>query len=55
MNTPVALITGSGKGIGREAARLLASAGYHTALLARTESDLAETARHHDLHGRGDE
>lgn len=45
MNTPVALITGAGKGIGREAARLLASAGYHTSLVARTEPDLAETAR----------
>jgi NAD(P)-dependent dehydrogenase (short-subunit alcohol dehydrogenase family) len=41
----VALITGAGSGIGRAMAMLLAEAGYHVALVARTESKLRETAR----------
>lgn len=45
MDQPVAIITGAGKGIGREAARLLAGAGYRVALVARTVADLDATAR----------
>jgi NAD(P)-dependent dehydrogenase (short-subunit alcohol dehydrogenase family) len=41
--TPVALVAGAGKGIGRETARLLA-ATHSVAILARTESDLVDTA-----------
>jgi NAD(P)-dependent dehydrogenase (short-subunit alcohol dehydrogenase family) len=35
-----ALVTGAGKGIGRDTARLLAAAGAHVIALSRTESDL---------------
>ncbi|HZZ42586.1 MAG TPA: SDR family oxidoreductase [Tepidisphaeraceae bacterium] len=45
MNSPVAIIAGAGRGVGRETARLLASAGYRIAIVARTASDLTETAR----------
>jgi NAD(P)-dependent dehydrogenase (short-subunit alcohol dehydrogenase family) len=40
-----AIVTGAGRGIGRATAIELARAGYALALLARTEADLAETAR----------
>ena len=43
--TPVALITGASRGIGRAAAVALAKAGYRLALLGRTPADLIETAR----------
>jgi NAD(P)-dependent dehydrogenase (short-subunit alcohol dehydrogenase family) len=41
---PVAIVTGAGRGIGRATAIELAGAGFALALLARTQSDLAETA-----------
>ena len=42
---PVAIVTGGGRGIGRATAIELTRTGYRVALLARTENDLAETAR----------
>ncbi len=41
MNNRVALVTGGGRGIGREAALLLVAAGARVMVTARTESELA--------------
>ena len=41
MNGRVALVTGGGRGIGREAAQLLSAAGARVMIAARTESELA--------------
>ncbi|MDE0890042.1 MAG: SDR family NAD(P)-dependent oxidoreductase [Phycisphaerales bacterium] len=43
-NAKVAVITGAGSGVGRATAILLAEAGWHAALLGRTESKLRSTA-----------
>ncbi len=41
MKGRVALVTGGGRGIGREAARLLAAAGARVMIVARSEAELA--------------
>jgi len=41
MNGRVALVTGGGRGIGREAAMLLSAAGARVMIAARSESELA--------------
>jgi len=43
MNGRVALVTGGGRGIGREAAMLLTAAGARVMVTARSESELAST------------
>jgi NAD(P)-dependent dehydrogenase (short-subunit alcohol dehydrogenase family) len=45
MASPVALITGAGRGIGRAAALALAHAGYRLALVSRTRDELEQTAQ----------
>ncbi|MGY4690749.1 SDR family NAD(P)-dependent oxidoreductase [Salibacterium sp. K-3] len=44
LNGKTAVVTGANKGIGRSTALLLAEAGADTALVARTSSELEETA-----------
>lgn len=48
----VAVITGAGKGIGAEIARVFAEAGADIVLAARTESDLNEVAKEITMLGR---
>ena len=43
-DTKVALITGAGRGIGRDIALALAKDGFACGLIARTKSQLDETA-----------
>ncbi len=43
LSNQVAVVTGGGRGIGREIARQLAAAGANVCVTARTESQLAET------------
>jgi NAD(P)-dependent dehydrogenase (short-subunit alcohol dehydrogenase family) len=45
MNTPVAIITGAARGIGRATAVELKRAGHEVVLVSRTRADLEETAR----------
>ncbi|MDB5326763.1 MAG: putative oxidoreductase [Phycisphaerales bacterium] len=44
-NGKVAIVTGAGRGIGRATAIALAGRGYAVVLIARTETELNETAR----------
>ncbi|HLJ37741.1 MAG TPA: SDR family oxidoreductase [Steroidobacteraceae bacterium] len=47
MSARVALVTGGGRGIGREAALLLAAAGARVMIVSRTETELAEVGLEH--------
>jgi NAD(P)-dependent dehydrogenase (short-subunit alcohol dehydrogenase family) len=46
--SPVAVVTGAGSGIGREVARALLAHGYQVGLAGRRAETLAETATGHD-------
>ncbi len=48
----IAVVSGAGRGIGRATALELAQRGFDLAILARTESELAETKRAIESHGR---
>ena len=45
LSSTVALVTGATSGLGRAVASRLASAGWHVALIGRSEQGLSETAR----------
>ena len=45
MTTPIALITGGSRGIGRAVCRTMAKKGWHAIATGRDEGTLAETAR----------
>ncbi len=45
LSSQVALVTGAGRGLGRAFALALAGAGAAVAITARTETQLAETAK----------
>ena len=50
---PVAIVTGSGSGIGREIAKLLHAQGYRVALVGRREATLDQTGNQMDPSGKG--
>jgi len=52
LDSKVAVVTGAGRGLGKEIALALASAGSDIGLMARTESQLEETAREIEAYGR---
>jgi NAD(P)-dependent dehydrogenase (short-subunit alcohol dehydrogenase family) len=52
LNGKVAVVTGAGRGLGKEIALALASAGADIGIMARTESQLEETARVIEGQGR---
>ena len=56
MDTPVAIVTGAGSGIGRETCLLLAEEGYALSLVGRREQKLEEVRAHEaDLSVRTEE
>jgi 2-deoxy-D-gluconate 3-dehydrogenase len=52
LDSKVAVVTGAGRGLGKEIALALASAGANIGLMARTMSQLEETAREIEDYGR---
>jgi 3-oxoacyl-[acyl-carrier protein] reductase len=52
MSTPLAVVTGASRGIGRAVAERLAREGFDIVLAARTQADLAEAAKVIEAHGR---
>jgi NAD(P)-dependent dehydrogenase (short-subunit alcohol dehydrogenase family) len=52
LNGKVAVVTGAGRGLGKEIALALASAGADIGVMARTKSQLEETAHEIEAHGR---
>ena len=52
LNGQVAVVTGAGRGLGKAIALALASAGADIGLMARTESQLEETAREIEAYDR---
>ena len=54
MKQRVALVTGGGRGIGRDAARLLAAAGVRVMVTARSESELAAVGLEYVVADLGD-